>query len=56
MTFRPGMALACALGAIAGQRQAGPREPAWRHPHAFPRPGPDRVYFPPAPPRGAAAG
>lgn len=43
-------------GPIPAERQAGPREPAWRHPHAFARPSPDRVYFPPAPPRGDGAG
>ncbi|RIK86786.1 MAG: hypothetical protein DCC69_05650 [Hyphomicrobiales bacterium] len=42
-------------GMVAGQPQpyhAGPvhREPAWRHPQGYPRPSPDRTYFPPAPP------
>jgi len=60
-----GLAAGAILAGIAGQqttpletapREPAPREPAWRHPHAYPRPSPDRVYFPPAPPRGATAG
>lgn len=47
--------LGLAAGAIiAGMASQSPppayREPAWRHPQAYPRPSPDRSYFPPAPP------
>ena len=47
-------------GMIANQPQPEPhhaqplhREPAWRHPQGYPRPSPDRTYFPPAPARQA---
>lgn len=47
-----GLAAGAIIAGIAGQSQPAWREPAWRHPHGYPRPSPDRVYFPPAPPSG----
>lgn len=52
--------LGLAAGAIiAGMVSQPPppayREPAWRHPQTYPRPSPDRTYFPPAPPHRPGA-
>ncbi len=50
------LAAGAIIAGIASQPPPAPREPAWRHPQAYPRPSPDRVYFPPAPPRGMSTG
>lgn len=45
-----GLAAGALVGsALAQQPQPVYREPAYRHPHNFVRPSPDRHYFPPAP-------
>lgn len=46
----PGLAAAAVIAGMVGQS----RPPAWRHPQAWPRPSPDRNYFPPAPSRRSA--
>lgn len=44
-----GIAAGAIIASIASQPEPAYREPAWRHPQAYPRPSPDRTYFPPAP-------
>ncbi|MCO5157960.1 MAG: BA14K family protein [Aquamicrobium sp.] len=51
-----GLAAGAIIAGIASRPPPAPREPAWRHPQAYPRPSPDRVYFPPVPPRGMSTG
>ena len=46
-----GLAAGAIIASIANQPEPAYREPAWRHPQAYPRPSPDRTYFPPAPPQ-----
>lgn len=49
-----GLAAGAIIASIASQPEPIHREPAWRHPQAYPRPSPDRTYFPPAPPHNPA--
>lgn len=54
-----GLAAGALIAGMAGQPESSyaepiHREPAWRHPHGYPRPSPDRTYFPPAPPHRPA--
>jgi hypothetical protein len=46
-----GVAAGAIIAGIANQPRPVYREPAYRHPQAYPRPSPDRDYFPPAPVR-----
>lgn len=49
-----GLAAGAIIASIASQPEPAWREPAWRHPQGYPRPSPDRTYFPPAPPHAPA--